>query len=254
MDTIKQKWSKKRRVNSVERQISSTEARLKKIMHNVKEKGKESQPLYRKNIISTEDKELWNRNALFFLKRTKVMKQETFKQKNRGKFPWSKGKLESLTKNICISFRTKQTNLTMATWIFDANSPSLLVFTVFFMWLFSSCHWRWNLLLCPTDEGVAHETCFDHRYVWEKGSIQTLKPNFKRYHVLPLASLELLPCPREDLLCPGVQASHWHLPIPSSLNEREKITNMGADMGPHCNLEPIPGDPSLYQPAHSLTH
>ena len=56
--------------------------------------------------------------------------------------------------------------------------------------------------------------------------------------------------PHEKILCAqSVHASHWYSPILSSLNGPEKITNMQADKGPNCTLEPIPANLSLYQPA-----
>lgn len=63
------------------------EDRLKKIIYNVKTKGKESQPVCIKNII-IKDKEIWNSDILVYLKGTKAMKkqqeEEDFNEVNKN--------------------------------------------------------------------------------------------------------------------------------------------------------------------------
>ena len=61
--------------------------------------------------------------------------------------------------------------------------------------------------------------------------------------------------PHEKILCArSVHASHWYIPILNSLNGPEKITNMQADKGPNCTLEPISANLSLYQPVPWLIY
>ena len=61
--------------------------------------------------------------------------------------------------------------------------------------------------------------------------------------------------PHKKILCArSVHASHWYIPILNSLNGPEKITNMQADKGPNCTLEPIPANLSLYQPVPWLIY
>lgn len=54
--------------------------KLKKIMYNVREKGKESQLVYKKTTITRADKEIQNSDILVYLRRwTEAMKEEVFK-------------------------------------------------------------------------------------------------------------------------------------------------------------------------------
>lgn len=82
----------------------------------------------------------------------------------------------------------------------------------------------------------------------------TTKLSLKRHHMFPPASFELLPTPWEDPVCPKCPCLSLVYSKPQVTHGPEKITNMEADMGPNCTLEPIPANLSLYHPAPWLIY